>query len=87
MSRSAPAQWKPDTFFRARMKTLQTTFFLFVFVPLVNSAPPIQQESLQFYEYDTDVTMGSLIQQDYEMQSKDIRKVFYLYYQFNICNC
>lgn len=62
------------------MKTLQTTFFLFVFVPLANSAPPIQQESLQFYEYDTDVTMGSLIQQDYEMQSKDIRKVFYLYY-------
>ncbi|NXT39547.1 MIME protein, partial [Pelecanoides urinatrix] len=56
------------------MKTLQTTFILFVFVPLVNSAPPIQQESLQFYEYDTDVTMGSLIQQDYEMQSKDIRK-------------
>lgn len=69
------------------MKTLQTTFFLFVFVPLVNSAPPIQQESLQFYEYDTDVTMGSLIQQDYEMQSKDLRKVFYLYYQFNIFNC
>uniref|UniRef100_A0A8C4U0S2 Mimecan n=1 Tax=Falco tinnunculus TaxID=100819 RepID=A0A8C4U0S2_FALTI len=56
------------------MKALQTTFFLFVFAPLVNSAPPIQQESLQFYEYDTDVTMGSLTQQDYEMQSKDIRK-------------
>ncbi|NXH22226.1 MIME protein, partial [Bucco capensis] len=56
------------------MKTLQSTIFLFVFVPLVNSAPPIQQESLQFYDYDTDVPMGSLIQQDYEMQSKDIRK-------------
>ncbi|KAM6344383.1 LOW QUALITY PROTEIN: mimecan [Alca torda] len=55
------------------MKTLQTTIFLFVFVPLVNPAPPIQQES-PVYEYDTDVTMGSLIQQDYEMQSKDIRK-------------
>lgn len=69
------------------MKTLQTRFFLFVFVPLVNSAPPIQQESLPFYEYDTDVTMGSLTQQDYEMQSKDIRKVFYLYYQFTVFNC
>ncbi|NXY89190.1 MIME protein, partial [Alcedo cyanopectus] len=56
------------------MKTLQTIIFLLVFVPLLNSAPPIQQESLQFYEYDTDVSMGSLIQQDYEMQSKDIRK-------------
>ncbi|NXH96540.1 MIME protein, partial [Pachycephala philippinensis] len=56
------------------MKTLQATFLLFVFVPLVNPAPPLQQESLQFYEYDTDVSMGSLTQQDYEMQSKDIRK-------------
>ncbi|KAM7095502.1 LOW QUALITY PROTEIN: mimecan [Ciconia maguari] len=55
------------------MKTLQNYFFV-LFVPSVNSAPPIQQESLQFYDYDTDVTMGSLIQQDYEMQSKDIRK-------------
>ncbi|NXE67348.1 MIME protein, partial [Calcarius ornatus] len=54
------------------METLQATFFLFVFVPLVNPAPPLQQESL--YEYDTDVSMGSLTQQDYEMQSKDIRK-------------
>ncbi|NWY31063.1 MIME protein, partial [Pheucticus melanocephalus] len=56
------------------METLQATFFLFVFVPLVNPAPPLQQESLQSYEYDTDVSMGSLTQQDYEMQSKDIRK-------------
>ncbi|NXA00738.1 MIME protein, partial [Nesospiza acunhae] len=54
------------------METSQATFFLFVFVPLVNPAPPLQQESL--YEYDTDVFMGSLTQQDYEMQSKDIRK-------------
>ncbi|NWR21665.1 MIME protein, partial [Emberiza fucata] len=54
------------------METLQATFFLFVFVPLVNPAPPLQQESL--YEYDTDVSMGSLTQQDYEMQSKDIKK-------------
>ncbi|XP_005422457.1 mimecan [Geospiza fortis] len=54
------------------METLQATFFLFMFVPLVNPAPPLQQESL--YEYDTDVFMGSLTQQDYEMQSKDIRK-------------
>lgn len=73
--------------FCARMKTLQTTFFLFVFVPLVNAAPPIQQEPLPFYEYDTDVTMGSLSQQDYEIQSKDIRKVFHLYYEFNVFNC
>uniref|UniRef100_A0A803WDB7 Mimecan n=1 Tax=Ficedula albicollis TaxID=59894 RepID=A0A803WDB7_FICAL len=56
------------------METLQATFFLFVFVPLVNPAPPLQQESLQFYEYDTDVSMGSLTQRDYEMQPKDIRK-------------
>lgn len=69
------------------MKTSQTTFFLFVFVPLVNAAPPIQQEPLLFYEYDTDVTMGSLSQQDYEIQSKDIRKVFHLYYEFNVFNC
>lgn len=65
------------------METLQATFFLFVFVPLVNPAPPLQQESLQFYDYDTDVSMGSLTQ-DHEMQSKDIRKVFYLYFPFNI---
>ncbi|NXO32082.1 MIME protein, partial [Cisticola juncidis] len=56
------------------METLQVTFLLFVLVPLVNPAPPLQQESLQFYEYDTDVSMGSLTQQDHEMQSKDIRK-------------
>lgn len=69
------------------METLQATFFLFVFVPLVNPAPPLLQESLQFYEYETDVSMGSLTQQDYEMQSKDIRKVFYFYFHFNILNC
>lgn len=68
------------------METLQATFFLFVFVPLVNPAPPLQQESLQFYEYDADVSMGSLTQQDYEMQSKDIRKVFYLSSPFNSLN-
>lgn len=60
------------------MKTLQPAFFLFVFVPLVKSAPPIQQEPFKFYDYDTDVTMGSLIHQDYEIQSKDIKKVFIL---------
>lgn len=72
------------------MEILQATFFLFVFVPLVNPAPPLQQESLQFYDtydaYETDVSMGSLTQQDYEMQSKDIRKVFYLSSPFNILN-
>ncbi|NXC05259.1 MIME protein, partial [Orthonyx spaldingii] len=56
------------------METLQAAFFLFVFVPLVNPAPPLQQESLQFYDYDTAVSMGSLTQQDYEKQSKDIRQ-------------
>ncbi|XP_009686395.1 mimecan isoform X2 [Struthio camelus] len=56
------------------MKILQPTFFLFVFVSLVKSAPPIQQESLKFYDYDTDVILGSLIQQDYEMKIKDKRK-------------
>lgn len=67
------------------METLQATFFLFVFVPLVNPAPPLQQESLQVYEYEADVPMGSLTQ-DYEMQSNDIRKVFYFYFHFNIFN-
>ncbi|NXU59599.1 MIME protein, partial [Turnix velox] len=56
------------------MKTLQAMFLVFVLASLVNSAPPIQQESLSFYEYDTDITMGSLTQQDDEMQTKDIRK-------------
>ncbi|NWV61034.1 MIME protein, partial [Malurus elegans] len=56
------------------MQTLQATIFWFVFVPLVNPAPPLQQESLQFYDYDEDLPLGSLTQQDYEMQSKDIRK-------------
>ncbi|XP_069721614.1 mimecan [Phaenicophaeus curvirostris] len=58
--------------FQARMKTLQTTLFLLVFVPLIKSAPPLQQESLPFY--DSDITWGSPIQQDYEIQSQDIRK-------------
>uniref|UniRef100_A0A8C5UC21 Mimecan n=1 Tax=Malurus cyaneus samueli TaxID=2593467 RepID=A0A8C5UC21_9PASS len=56
------------------MQTLQATIFWFVFIPLVNPAPPLQQESLQFYDYDEDLPLGSLTQQDYEMQSKDIRK-------------
>ncbi|XP_064288346.1 mimecan [Passer domesticus] len=56
------------------METLQATFFLFVFVPLVNPAPSLQQESLQFYDYATDAPMESQIQHDYEMQSEDIRK-------------
>ncbi|NXS10842.1 MIME protein, partial [Neodrepanis coruscans] len=56
------------------METLQAALFLFVLVPLANPAPPLQQKPLQLYEYDTDVSMGSLSQQDYEMQSKDIIK-------------
>ncbi|NXO03818.1 MIME protein, partial [Rhinopomastus cyanomelas] len=56
------------------MKTSQVTCFLLVFAPLVNSAPPVQQEDLHFYEYDTDTTTGSLVQQDDGMDPKDIRK-------------
>ncbi|NWI56179.1 MIME protein, partial [Calyptomena viridis] len=56
------------------METLQATLLLFVLVPLANPAPPLQQEPPQLYEYDTLVSMGTLIQQDYEMQSKDIIK-------------
>lgn len=67
------------------MKTLQAAFFLVAFVPLVKPAPPIQQDSPKFYEYDdADIATGSLIQQDYEMLPKDTIKVLYLYNQFHI---
>lgn len=57
------------------MKTLQAAFFLVAFVPLVEPAPPIQQDSPKFYEYvDADFATGSLIQQDYEMLPKDTIK-------------
>ncbi|XP_042736026.1 mimecan [Lagopus muta] len=56
------------------MKTLQAAFFLVAFVPLVKPAPTIQQDSSKFNDYETDIAMGSLIQQDYEMLSKDIIK-------------
>lgn len=66
------------------MKILQPTFFLFVFIPLVKLAPPIQQESFNFYDYDTDFIKGKMVQQDDEMKFKDVRKVFYLYYAFKL---
>lgn len=66
------------------MKTLQAAFFLVAFVPLVKPAPTTQQDSSKFNDYETDIAMGSLIQQDYEMLSKDIIKVFHLYNHFHI---
>ncbi|KAG6938085.1 osteoglycin [Chelydra serpentina] len=55
------------------MTTLQTMFFLFFFVPLVKLVPPIQQESLNLYEYDTDI-FEELFKQDYEDKSQDAIK-------------
>uniref|UniRef100_A0A674JRK6 Mimecan n=1 Tax=Terrapene triunguis TaxID=2587831 RepID=A0A674JRK6_9SAUR len=64
------------------MTTLQTIFFLFFIVPLVKLVPPIQQESLNLYEYDTDI-FEELYKQDYEDKSQDAikKKVFHLYYK------
>ncbi|XP_067424264.1 mimecan [Emydura macquarii macquarii] len=56
------------------MTTLQTIFFLFVFVPLVKLVPPIQQESLSLYEYDTDIFEEKLFKQDNEDKSQDAIK-------------
>ncbi|EMP39737.1 Mimecan [Chelonia mydas] len=55
------------------MTTFQTMFFLFFFVPLVKLVPPIQQESLNLYEYDTDI-FEELFKQDYEDKSQDAIK-------------
>ncbi|XP_019392599.1 PREDICTED: mimecan isoform X1 [Crocodylus porosus] len=60
------------------MKILQPTFFLFVFIPLVKLAPPIQQESFNFYDYDTDFIKGKMVQQDDEMKFKDVRKLLHM---------
>ncbi|NWU88506.1 MIME protein, partial [Upupa epops] len=56
------------------MKTLQATYFLLLLAPLVNSAPPMQQEDLQFYDYNSEDTTESLVQQDDGRQPEDIRK-------------
>uniref|UniRef100_A0A8C8SLE0 Mimecan n=1 Tax=Pelusios castaneus TaxID=367368 RepID=A0A8C8SLE0_9SAUR len=56
------------------MTTLQTLFFLFVFVPLVKLVPPIQQESFSLYEYDTDIFERKLFKQDYEDKLQDAIK-------------
>uniref|UniRef100_A0A8D0GA79 Mimecan n=1 Tax=Sphenodon punctatus TaxID=8508 RepID=A0A8D0GA79_SPHPU len=53
------------------MKTLQPSFFLFMFMPLVKLAPPFQQESLNIYEYDTDIFKDKQFKQDYEDNPQD----------------
>nr|XP_033781955.1 mimecan [Geotrypetes seraphini] len=46
------------------MKTLQQALLLFMLAPLVKSAPPIQQESINIYDYETED--GQLFKQHFE---------------------
>lgn len=68
-----------------KMKTLQSTLLLLLFVPLIKPAPPTQQDSRIIYDYGTDNFEETLFTQDYEdkyLDGKNI-KVPYFYSKFN----
>ncbi|XP_029455250.1 mimecan [Rhinatrema bivittatum] len=48
------------------MKILQPALLLFMLPPLMKSAPPIQQEPINIYDYETDIFEGQLFKQHFE---------------------
>ncbi|KYO46407.1 mimecan [Alligator mississippiensis] len=54
--------------------TKKVFFIVLTLAVLRQITPPIQQESFNFYDYDTDFIKGKMVQQDDEMKFKDVRK-------------
>uniref|UniRef100_A0A2K5F8G4 Mimecan n=1 Tax=Aotus nancymaae TaxID=37293 RepID=A0A2K5F8G4_AOTNA len=57
------------------MKTLQSTLLLLLFVPLIEPAPPTQQDSRIIYDYGTDNFEESVFSQDYEDKYLDGKNI------------